>query len=72
VRLAFSLPGQNSPITIQGRVLSSSDASPPAVGDKAGDRTSDVEVQFADLSHADIARLKAWALQAIPPAPDRS
>jgi hypothetical protein len=70
VLLAFSLPGQNTPVTIQGRVLSS-DTSSPTDADIAGRRTFAVEVQFADLSHADLARLKAWALQAIPPAPDR-
>jgi predicted transcriptional regulator len=71
VMLAFSLPGQNSPLTIQGRVLSS-ETSAPTDPDAAGHRTFPVEVQFADLSHADLARLKAWALQAIPPAPEHS
>jgi CBS domain-containing protein len=71
VMLAFSVPGQNTPLTIQGKVLSS-DTSAFIETDAAGRRTFAIEVQFADLAHADLARLKAWALQAIPPAPDRS
>ena len=67
VMLAFSLPGQNTPLTIQGKVLSSSSLPPTAVG-SSGQRAFGVEIQFADLSRTDLARLKAWALQAIPPA----
>ena len=66
VMLAFSLPGHNTPLTIQGKVLSSDARSTAA--EVPGPRLSVVEVQFAELSHADQARLKAWALQAIPPA----
>jgi CBS domain-containing protein len=66
VTLAFSLPGQNEPLTIHGKVLSSGAA--PLGGGPAGERVFDLEVQFADLSHTDVARLKAWALQAIPPS----
>ena len=65
VMLAFSLPGQNTPLTIHGKVLSS-DALPAA--GSPGQRAFAVEVQFADVSQADLARLKAWTLQAIPPA----
>jgi hypothetical protein len=65
VMLAFSLPGQNTPLTIHGKVLSS-DALPAA--GSPGQGAFAVEVQFADVSHADLARLKAWTLQAIPPA----
>src|SRR4029078_8187379 len=66
VMLAFSLPGQNTPLTIHGKVLSSSPLSASA------QRTSAVEVQFEDLSNINLARLKAWALQAIPPASDQT
>jgi hypothetical protein len=65
VMLAFSLPGQNTPLTIHGKVLSSDEL--PAAG-SPGQRAFAVEVQFADVSQADLARLKAWTLQAIPPA----
>ena len=68
VKLAFSLPGQNTPLSIHGKVLS--DSSSPAADDPAVQRTFAVEVQFAELSPADAARLKAWALQAIPPSVD--
>jgi len=68
VILAFSLPGQNTPLTIHGKVLASG-ALPSAGAGQTGERIFDLEVQFADLSHTDVARLKAWALQAIPPAP---
>jgi hypothetical protein len=68
VKLAFSLPGQNTPLSIHGKVLS--DSSSPAADVPAVQRTFAVEVQFAELSPADAARLKAWALQAIPPSVD--
>ena len=71
VMLAFSLPGQNTPVTIHGRVLSIHDLSQSSVT-ASEQRTSAVEVQFADLSSIDLARLKAWALQAIPPASDQA
>lgn len=70
VVLAFSLPGHNTPLTIHGKVLSSDSAASTA-GSVRGQSTLAVEVQFADLSPTDLARLKAWALQAIPPAPDQ-
>ena len=71
VMLAFSLPGHNAPLTIHGKVLSSGSL-PPAVGDSLGQRAFAIEVQFADLSHTDMTRLKAWALQAIPAPPDQA
>ena len=61
VVLAFSLPGQNTPLTIRGMVLTSQSAAPVA----------QIDVQFTDLSSADLARIKAWALQTIPSATDR-
>jgi hypothetical protein len=69
VMLAFSLPGHNTPLTIHGKVLSSDSMSTVAAG--SSERAFAIEVQFADLSHIDLARLKAWTLQAIPPAADR-
>jgi CBS domain-containing protein len=66
--LALSLPGHNTPLTIHGKVLSSDPMSTVAAGSDEG--AFAIEVQFADLSHTDLARLKAWTLQAIPPATD--
>lgn len=65
VILAFTLPGHNSPLTVQGRVMKCEPTS--------ADSTSShplpfaVEIQFAELSNTDRARLKAWALQTMPP-----
>ena len=69
--LAFSLPGHNAPLTIHGKVLSSGSL---ATGSwrSIGQRAFAIEVQFADLSHTDLTRLKAWALQAIPAPPDQA
>jgi hypothetical protein len=39
---------------------------------QSGKRVVAIEIQFADLSNADLARLKAWALQAIPSQSDRA
>ena len=71
VMLAFSLPGHNAPLTIHGKVLSCGPLTANAAEDSR-QRTLTIEVQFADLSHADMARLKAWALQAMPSEPDHS
>jgi signal-transduction protein with cAMP-binding, CBS, and nucleotidyltransferase domain len=69
VLLVFSLPGHNTPLTIQGKVLSCDSILPSAAA--SPERVFAIEVQFADLSHTDLARLKAWTLQAMPPASDR-
>jgi CBS domain-containing protein len=69
VMLAFSLPGQNQPLTLHGKVLSSDSLSPTASG-APEERTFAVEIQFTDLSNTDRARLKAWTLQTIPPTAD--
>lgn len=61
VVLAFSLPGQNTPLTIHGLVLTCQNSA----------QVSQIDVQFTDLSSADLARIKAWALQAIPPQSGR-
>ena len=70
VMLAFSLPGHNAPLTIHGRVLSCGAHSTTAHA--SDQRAFAIEVQFADLSHTDMARLKAWALQAMPSTSDHS
>lgn len=71
VVLAFSLPGQNTPLTIHGKVMTS-DFLPSGTSRQSGQQAAAIEIQFADLSNADLARLKAWALQAIPPSSDRT
>ena len=68
VVLVFTLPGQNTPLTIQGKVLSSESLS--AGNSDAARQVHALDIQFSDLSTADRARLKAWALQAIPPSSD--
>jgi CBS domain-containing protein len=65
VMLAFSLPGQNTPLTIQGKVMTSDFQSAESQQMAAS------EIQFADLSNADLARLKAWTLQAVPHSSNR-
>jgi CBS domain-containing protein len=67
VVLAFSLPGQNTPLTIQGKVMTCDLPSSDAFN-QLGQQAMAIEIQFADLSNADLGRLKAWALQAIPPS----
>ncbi len=71
VILAFSLPGQNTPLTIRGKVMTCETPASDAPA-QARRQTAVLEIQFADLSNADLARLKAWALQAIPSRTDRA
>jgi CBS domain-containing protein len=71
VALVFSLPGQNTPLTIHGKVMTCEARSADAFTRSRKDMVA-VEVQFADLSNADLARLKAWTLQAIPSSSDRT
>jgi len=71
VMLAFSLPGHNAPLTIHGKVLSCGSFTAGAA-DAPGQGAFAIEVQFADPSHTDMARLKAWALQAMPSTPDQA
>ncbi len=71
VVLAFSLPGQNTPLTIHGKVMTC-DAPSHDAHIQSRKRTVAIEVQFANLSNADLARLKAWALQAIPSSSNRT
>ncbi|MBA5866618.1 MAG: CBS domain-containing protein [Nitrospira sp. CR1.3] len=69
--LAFSLPGQNTPLTIHGKILNS-DLLSAEPNDASGKRLAAAEIQFIDPSNANLARLKAWALQALPSSPQRS
>lgn len=71
VVLAFSLPGQNTPLTVHGNVMTSESPASDAPA-QSGRNTVAIEIQFTDLSNADLARLKAWALQAIPSSSDRA
>ncbi|HEU4684272.1 MAG TPA: CBS domain-containing protein [Nitrospira sp.] len=70
VVLAFSLPGQNTPLMIHGKVLSS-DWRPVDETDQQGKHGAITEIQFTDLTNAHLARLKAWALQALPGSSER-
>lgn len=65
VVLAFSLPGQNTPLTIHGKVLSSGTA-PVGSAQPSEEGMNASEIQFVDPSDANLARLRAWALQALP------
>jgi hypothetical protein len=71
VVLAFSLPGQNTPLTIHGKVMTC-DAPSHDAHTQSRKRMVAIEVQFANLANADLARLKAWAVQAIPSSSDRT
>lgn len=71
VVLAFSLPGQHTPLTIHGKVMTCESPASDALN-QPGNRSGAVEIQFADLSSVDLARLKAWALQAIPSQSNRA
>lgn len=64
VALAFTLPGQHTPLTVYGKVLS--ERHPTQSGEGTTTGSAAVEIQFMDLSQPDLARLRAWALQAIP------
>jgi signal-transduction protein with cAMP-binding, CBS, and nucleotidyltransferase domain len=71
VVLAFSLPGQNTPLTVHGKVMTCESPASDALT-QSGGKTVALEIQFTDLSNADLARLKAWALQTIPSSSDRA
>jgi CBS domain-containing protein len=72
VVLAFSIPGQNTPLTIHGIVLASGVPSAEPGEPSSESRTWHVDIQFTDLSSTDLARVRAWALQTMPPSPNRS
>jgi CBS domain-containing protein len=72
VVLAFSISGQNTPLTIHGTVLITGTQEAEAGESSSGNRIWHVDIQFTDLSSTDLARIRAWALQTMPPSPDRS
>jgi CBS domain-containing protein len=72
VVLAFSIPGQNTPLTIHGTVLTSGDSGAESGEPSSVVRTWHVDIQFTDLSPTDLTRIRAWALQTMPPSPNRS
>ncbi|MEQ1562107.1 MAG: CBS domain-containing protein [Nitrospira sp.] len=72
VVLAFSISGQNTPLTIRGKVLASESPETEPDETSSSTRTWHVDIQFTDLSSSDLARIRAWALQTMPPSPDRS
>ncbi len=69
VVLAFSISGQNTPLTIRGRVLDSETPTAEPNETSGETRTWHVDIQFTDLSSPDLARIRAWALQTMPPSP---
>jgi CBS domain-containing protein len=72
VVLAFSISGQNTPLTIRGKVLASEIPGTEPHESSRGTRAWHADIQFTDLSSSDLARIRAWALQRMPPSPDRS
>jgi hypothetical protein len=72
VVLAFSISGQNTPLTIRGTALTSGVQEAEPGESTSGIPTWHVDIQFTDLSSTDLARIRAWALQTMPPSPNRS
>ena len=72
VVLAFSISGQNTPLTIRGKVLSSEISGAETDATSRGARAWYIDIQFTDISSSDLARIRAWALQTMPPSPHRS
>jgi len=72
VVLAFSISGQNTPLTIRGRVLASEMVESEPHESSSGASTWHVNIQFTDLSSADLARIRAWALQTMPSSSTQS
>jgi CBS domain-containing protein len=70
--LAFSISGQNTPLTIRGKVLASETPGTESDETSRGTDAWHVEIQFTDLSSSDLARIRAWALQTMPPSANRS
>ncbi len=71
VALAFSISGQNTPLTIRGRVLAGELPETDPHEPSSGTRIWHVDIQFTDLSSADLARIRAWALQTMPSPSNR-
>lgn len=65
VLLVFSLPGQHTPLTIQGTVLASKE-------EPLGRGSNIVDIHFKNVATTDQTRIKAWALQTLPHPQDRS
>ena len=72
VVLAFSIPGQNTPLTIRGRVLACDSSETKATEPPRRACAWSIDIQFTDLSSSDLARLRAWALQTMPPLPNHA
>jgi len=70
VVLAFSISGQNTPLTIRGKVLACEGAEAEPDDTSSETHTWHVDIQFTDLSSPDLARIRAWALQTMPPSPE--
>lgn len=66
VILAFSLPGHNNPLTVRGRVMTCE--LPQSNPSLTAQHAFAIDIQFSEVSNHDQARLKAWALQALPPS----
>jgi hypothetical protein len=66
VVLAFSISGQNTPLTIRGTVLTSGAVEKEPDESASGDPAWHIDIQFTDLSSTDLARIRAWALQTMP------
>lgn len=71
VVLAFSISGQNTSLTIHGTVLTSGVPEAAPGEPPNGIRTWHADIQFTDLSSTNLARIRAWALQTMPPSPSR-
>lgn len=72
VILAFSISGQNTPLTIHGTVLTIGVPGAGPNGPSSGNPIWHVDIQFTDLSSTDLARIRAWALQTMPPSSNPS
>jgi hypothetical protein len=72
VVLAFSISGQNTPLTIHGTVLTSGVPGAGPNDPLSGSPIWHVDIQFTDLSSTDLARIRAWALQTMPPSANPS
>jgi signal-transduction protein with cAMP-binding, CBS, and nucleotidyltransferase domain len=72
VVLAFSISGQNTPLTIRGKVLACEIPGAQADDTSSDTHTWSIDIQFTDLSSPDLARIRAWALQTMPPSPTSS
>jgi CBS domain-containing protein len=72
ILLAFSISGQNTPLTIRGKVLACEIPGAEPDETSSGIQTWHVDIQFTDLSSPDLARIRAWALQTMPPSPKLS